>query len=45
VQLAVAAQKGFMNGVLGRVRLHPVQGELRFVCSLGKLGVREANVL
>jgi hypothetical protein len=26
VELAVAAQKGFMNGVLGRGRLHPVQG-------------------
>ena len=30
VQLAVAAQRGFMNGVLGRGRLHSVQGELRF---------------
>lgn len=27
VELAVAAQKGFNNGVLGKGRLHPVQGE------------------
>jgi hypothetical protein len=26
VELAVAAQKGFINGVLGKGRLHPVQG-------------------
>ena len=30
VELAVAAQKGFMNGVLGKGRLHPVQG--MFTC-------------
>jgi hypothetical protein len=29
VELAVAAQKGFSNGVLGRGRLHPVQGECK----------------
>jgi phenylpropionate dioxygenase-like ring-hydroxylating dioxygenase large terminal subunit len=28
VELAVDAQKGFMNGVLGKGRLHPTQGEL-----------------
>jgi hypothetical protein len=28
VELAVAAQKGFINGVLGKGRLHPVQGGL-----------------
>lgn len=27
VELAVAAQRGFNNGVLGKGRLHPVQGE------------------
>jgi hypothetical protein len=27
VELAVAAQRGFNTGVLGRGRLHPVQGE------------------
>jgi hypothetical protein len=26
VELAVAAQKGFINGVLGKGRLHPVEG-------------------
>jgi hypothetical protein len=26
VELAIAAQKGFINGVLGKGRLHPVQG-------------------
>lgn len=30
VELAVAAQRGFNNGVMGRGRLHPVQGELCF---------------
>jgi hypothetical protein len=28
VELAVTAQKGFINGVLGKGRLHPVQGML-----------------
>jgi hypothetical protein len=31
VELAVDAQKGFMNGVLAKGRLHPTQGELRAV--------------
>jgi hypothetical protein len=31
VELAVAAQRGFMNAVLGKGRLHPVQGEFDFV--------------
>lgn len=29
VELAVDAQKGFMNGVLGRGRLHPTQGGMK----------------
>ena len=35
VELAVAAQKGFMNGVLSKGRLHPVQG-MRFGSELGR---------
>jgi hypothetical protein len=34
VVLAVAAQKGFSNGVLGRGRLHPVQGMFRGIGNL-----------
>lgn len=40
IELAVAAQRGFMNGVLGRGRLHSVQGELRSFRLTSRVGYK-----
>lgn len=39
VELAVSAQKGFKNGVLGIGRLHSVEGETSILTSTGNPGL------